>query len=49
LNIEGAPFTCTFCKEIIEVDKEGERFIVTNLSGGMREYEHWKCFIQRIK
>ena len=44
MSIEEAPIRCRFCKDIIEVDKAGERYIITAFSGGVKEYEHWKCY-----
>jgi hypothetical protein len=39
---------CRFCKDIIEVNKAGERYIITVFSGGVKEYEHWKCYQQQM-
>jgi len=47
MSIEEAPIRCRFFKDIIEVDKAGERYIITVFSGGVKEYEHWKCYQQQ--
>jgi len=39
---------CRFCKDIIEVNKAGERYIIIVFSGGVKEYEHWKCYQQQM-
>jgi hypothetical protein len=48
MSIEEAPMRCRFCKDIIEVDKPGERYIITAFSGRVKEYEHWKCYQQQM-
>jgi hypothetical protein len=48
MSIEEAPIRCRFCKDIIEVDKAGERYIITVFSGGVKEHEHWKCYQQQM-
>jgi hypothetical protein len=48
MSIEEAPIRCRFCKDIIEVNKAGERYIITVFSGGIKEYEHWKCYQQQM-
>jgi hypothetical protein len=48
MSIEEAPIRCRFCKDIIEVNKAGERYIITVFSGGVNEYEHWKCYQQQM-
>jgi hypothetical protein len=48
MGTEEAPFRCRFCKDIIEVNKVGERYIITNFSGGIAEYEHWRCYQQQL-
>jgi hypothetical protein len=32
----------------MEVNKAGERYIITVFSGGEKEYEHWKCYQQQM-
>jgi len=48
MSIEEAPIRCRFSKDVIEVDKAGERYIITVFSGGVKEYEHWKCYQQQM-
>jgi hypothetical protein len=48
MSIEEAPIRCRFCKDIIEVNKAGERYSIIVFSGGVKEYEHWKCYQQQM-
>ena len=48
MGMDEAPVRWRFCKDIIGVNKVGERYIVTNFSGGIVEYEYWRCYQQQL-